>query len=142
MRLTKRELAVMRVLWEANEPLTVSEIVERDADGTIDSVQRVVKNLLKKNAVAIEGYEQIGKKISRKLKPVIDSESIELPAFEEFINNLASKNISTCHIVAALLPTDDSPKALEELNALEELIKRKKAEIMAEESANDPTNDK
>ncbi|MDE7016337.1 MAG: BlaI/MecI/CopY family transcriptional regulator, partial [Lachnospiraceae bacterium] len=55
MRLTKRELAVMRVLWEANEPLTVSEIVERDADGTIDSVQRVVKNLLKKNAVAIEG---------------------------------------------------------------------------------------
>lgn len=142
MKLTNRELAVMRILWEANEPLTVVEIVEKETYGTVDSVQRVIKNLLKKNLIAIEGYEQIGKKISRKLKPLVNSESIEIPVLEDFINSLVSKNINTSHIVASLLPTENTQKTWDELDRLEELIKKKKEEIALENPADDLPDDK
>lgn len=45
MKLTKRELAIMRVLWDADHPLMVSEIVQKDKNGTIYSVQRIIQNL-------------------------------------------------------------------------------------------------
>ena len=42
MKLTTREIEIMQILWESEKPLTVAEIVERDENGTIDSVQRKV----------------------------------------------------------------------------------------------------
>lgn len=48
MKLTKRELDVMKILWNAKKPLMVSEIVQLDNDSTIYSVQRLISNLLKK----------------------------------------------------------------------------------------------
>lgn len=55
MKLTNRELAVMRILWEAEKPLMVFEIVQRNKDGTIYSVQRIIQNLNKKSMVAVDG---------------------------------------------------------------------------------------
>lgn len=48
MKLTTREIEIMQILWESEEPLTVAEIVERDENGTIDSVQRITKKSYKK----------------------------------------------------------------------------------------------
>ena len=51
MKLTKRELDVMKILWNAKKPLMVSEIVQLDNDSTIYSVQRLISNLLKKGMI-------------------------------------------------------------------------------------------
>ena len=59
MKLTTREIEIMQILWESEEPLTVAEIVERDENGTIDSVQRITKSLIKKNFIAVDGYTPV-----------------------------------------------------------------------------------
>ena len=116
MKLTTREIEIMQILWESEEPLTVAEIVERDENGTIDSVQRITKSLIKKNFIAVDGYTQVGKKISRKLK--------------KFIDFLVPKSISASNLVAALVPIEHSKEALDELNMLEQEILKRKEEIL------------
>ena len=68
-KLTNRELAVMRILWEADHSLMVSEIVQKDKNGTIYSVQRIIQNLMKKNMVAIDGIAYNKKALGRTFKP-------------------------------------------------------------------------
>lgn len=110
MNLMSRELAVIQILWDAEEPITVVGIVVREENETIDSVQWGTKNLLKKNLIAIEDYTQMENKIAHRLKPLVKQESIEIPTIATLVNNLVSKNISASHIMAALLPTDHTQK--------------------------------
>ena len=79
-KLTNRELAVMRILWEADHSLMVSEIVQKDKNGTIYSVQRIIQNLMKKNMVAIDGIAYNKKALGRTFKPLVSAESIEINA--------------------------------------------------------------
>lgn len=130
MKLTNRELAVMRILWEAEKPLMVSEIVQKDKDGTIYSVQRIIQNLIKKNMVAVDGIAYNKKALGRTFKPLVSSEIIELNAIQEMFNSLVSKNITASHLIASLLPADNDQKTLEELNHLEELISERKRQIL------------
>ena len=130
MKLSTREIEIMQILWESEEPLTVAEIVERDENGTIDSVQRITKSLIKKNFIAVDGYTQVGKKISRKLKPIADPQKAELPVLKKFIDFLVPKSISASNLVAALVPIEHSKEALDELNMLEQEILKRKEEIL------------
>ena len=130
MKLTNRELAVMRILCEADHSLMVSEIVQKDKNGTIYSVQRIVQNLIKKNMVAIDGIAYNKKALGRTFKPLVSIESIEINAIQEMFSGLVSKNIAASHLIAALLPTDNDDKTLEELNQLEEIIRARKAQFL------------
>jgi len=136
MKLTKRELAIMRVLWHAEHPLMVSEIVQKDKNGTIYSVQRIIQNLLKKNLVAIDGIAYNKKALGRTFRPTVTAESVELTAIQELFDGLVSKNIAASHLIAALLPTENDEKTMEELNKLEELIHQRKELIHQEQSRN------
>ncbi len=130
MKLTKRELAVMKVLWEADQPLMVSEIVERDKNSTIYSVQRIIQNLLKKEMVAVDDIVQNKKALARRFKPLVSSESVEVSILQEMFQNMVNKNMMASHLVAALLPTENNEKTLEELNALEKIIAQRKQQIV------------
>ncbi|MCM1251395.1 MAG: BlaI/MecI/CopY family transcriptional regulator [Clostridium sp.] len=130
MKLTNRELAVMRILCEADRSLMVSEIVQKDKNGTIYSVQRIVQNLIKKNMVAIDGIAYNKKALGRTFKPLVSIESIEINAIQEIFSGLANKNIAASHLIAALLPTDNDDKTLEELNQLEEIIRARKTQLL------------
>lgn len=134
MKLTNRELTVMRILWEADHPLLVSEIVQRDKNSTVYSVQRIIQNLLKKDMVAIDGIAYNKKALGRTFRPLVSAESVELTAIQELFNGLVSKNIAASHLIAALLPTDNSEKTLEELNQLEKMIQQRKEQIIREQS--------
>ncbi|MCM1211979.1 MAG: BlaI/MecI/CopY family transcriptional regulator [Blautia sp.] len=130
MKLTNRELAVMRVLWEAEKPLMVSEIVQRDKDGTIYSVQRIIQNLIKKDMVAVDGIAYNKKALGRTFRPLVGSEVIELDAIREMLDGLVSKNIAASQLIASLLPTDNNEETLRELNHLEEIIHERKRQIL------------
>lgn len=130
MKLTTRELSVMKILWEAGEPLMVSEIVQRDPGSTIYSVQRIMQNLLKKNIVAVDSITYNKKSLARKFKPLVSSESVELTLLQDMFNNMVSKDIMASHLIAALLPTENTEETLAELNALERIIAERKRELL------------
>lgn len=130
MKLTNRELEVMRILWAAEKPLMVSEIVQKDKNGTIYSVQRIIQNLIKKDMVAVEGIAYNKKALGRTFKPLVSSEVIELNNIQEMLGNMVSKDITASHLIAALLPSDNDEKTLNELNNLEEIIRERKKQIL------------
>lgn len=135
MKLTKRELEVMRILWESEKPLMVSEIVQRDKNGTIYSVQRIIQNLIKKDMVAVDSIAYNKKALGRTFKPLVSSESIELDNMREMFSKMGSRNIAASHLIAALLPADNSEQTLEELNRLEKIICERKKRILSEETS-------
>ena len=130
MKLTNRELEVMRILWAAEKPLMVSEIVQKDKNGTIYSVQRIIQNLIKKDMVAVEGIAYNKKALGRTFKPLVSSEVIELSNIQEMLGNMVSKDITASHLIAALLPSNNDEKTLNELNNLEEIIRERKKQIL------------
>lgn len=130
MKLTNRELEVMRILWAAEKPLMVSEIVQKDKNGTIYSVQRIIQNLIKKDMVAVEGIAYNKKALGRTFKPLVSSEVIELNNIQEMLGNMVSKDITASHLIAALLPSNNDEKTLNELNNLEEIIRERKKQIL------------
>ena len=135
MKLTQRELEIMRILCEADKPLMVSEIVQRDKNGTIYSVQRIIQNLIKKDMVAVEGMAYNKKALGRTFKPLVSAETIELNNIQEMFSKIVSKNVAASHLIAALLPADNSEQTLEELNRLEEMIRERKKQIMGGETS-------
>ena len=120
----------MRILWEADHSLMVSEIVQKDKNRTIYSEQRIIQNLMKKNMVAIDGIAYNKKALGRTFKPLVSAESIEINAIQEMFSGLVSKNISGSHLIDALLQTDNDDRTLEELNQLEEFIRARKNQIL------------
>ena len=141
MKLTSRELAVMKILWEADEPLMISEIVLREKNSTIYSVQRIMQNLLRKNAVTIDGIGYNKKALARKFSPIITSESVELGMIREMFGNMSSKNIPAANLIAALLPQENDEKTLAELEELEKIIARRKQQILDGNDKDKPTED-
>ncbi|MCL2409352.1 MAG: BlaI/MecI/CopY family transcriptional regulator [Oscillospiraceae bacterium] len=67
INLSKNELQVMTVLWQAGAPLTGSQIKERSAGkGWKDrSLHSILNNLMDKGAISIHGSEKDGKALSR-----------------------------------------------------------------------------
>lgn len=130
MKLTERELEIMRILWEADKPLMVSEIVQRDKNGTIYSVQRIIQNLIKKEMVAVEGMAYNKKALGRTFKPIVSAETIELNNIRDMFGKMVSRNIAVSHLIASLLPADNNEQTLEELNRLEEIIRERKKQIL------------
>lgn len=112
----------------------VSEIVQRDKNGTIYSVQRIIQNLIKKDMVAVGGMAYNKKALGRTFKPLVSAETIELNNIQEMFSKIVSKNIAASHLMAALLPTDNSEQTLEELNRLEEIIHERKKQILDEDT--------
>ena len=141
MKLTSRELAVMKILWEVDEPLMISEIVQREKNSTIYSVQRIMQNLLRKNAVTIDGIGYNKKALARKFSPIITSESVELGMIREMFGNMSSKNIPAANLIAALLPQENDEKTLAELEELEKIIARRKQQILDGNDKDKPTED-
>jgi len=141
MKLTKRELAVMRVLWESKEALMISDIAKKDADGTIYSVHRVIRSLLKKGMVVVDGHEYSQKTLARKFRPVVDAESADATAIHEILNSLVGESISASRLLASLLPNSYSEETAHELDRLEEMIEARRKLLLESKDTEGPAKE-
>lgn len=130
MKLTNRELEVMQILWQAGEPLMISEIVQRESNSTVYSVQRIMQNLLRKKAVAVDsiGYNQ--KALARKFRPLITEESVETGMLQEMFRKVSGGEGQRARLIASLLPQENDEKTLAELEELEKIIAERKQQIL------------
>ena len=130
MKLTNREIEVMQILWQAGEPLMVSEIVQRDPNSTVYSVQRIMQNLLRKKAADVDsiGYNQ--KALARKFRPLITEESVETGMLQEMLRKVSGGEGQRARLIASLLPQENDEKTLAELEELEKIIAERKQQIL------------
>lgn len=122
MELTKSELEVMNVLWQANRPLSRSEILTLSTSKTWkdSSIHILLNGLLNKNAIKEAGYVRSGKTFGRLYAANISCQ-------EYYAKNVfagSSKEVLPM-LFSALIQSDGiSPELINELKDMLEKCKR------------------
>jgi len=129
MKLTKREYVIMKILWEADEPLIISEIVKREPGSTIFGVQRLIKRLLSKEMVAVDSVVYSHKTLARKFKATVSAEDFEIANMKKIFNSMTERNIPASDIIASMISAIDNDKLVDELDRLGKIIQEKKASL-------------
>lgn len=92
--LSQRELDVMRILYEAGEPLTSTGITERMTGLTQSTVIAVVRSLLRQGMLEEAGVTHSGKVLSRLFSTTEKGKKVILEHFTEYYR-------SASHIIPA-----------------------------------------
>ena len=117
-RLTNKQLEVMEVLWDADEPLKASDIVDRNKNININTAQAALKTLLKYNYVRVADIVYSGTVLCRCFAPAIDE--------REYLSSVLSTNSRGLSVISALINETADEEMLDEL---QKMIDDKRAEI-------------
>lgn len=73
--LSPKEEAAMKVLWSSNNAMSASEIADNIPNRTwpASSIQSILRNLEKKNAIHVDSITKIGKSYGRLFRPTLSS---------------------------------------------------------------------
>lgn len=123
-KLTNRELDVMNVLWGADHSLTAKEIFNSNTELNINSVQAILKKLLKKELIKVDKIVYSGTVLTRSYAPI-------LTADEFMVSQLTNRiNFSSDIIMAALIKREKNES--ETIEKLENLLKQYREELEKE----------
>ena len=102
-KITSRELEVLRVFWNSDESLT--------AKLKINTVQGVIKNLLKKNYIEVDNIIYHNTVLTRTFKAVLTQE-------EYMMDHFGSGSLDMNTFVAALISNESDPETLKKLETM------------------------
>ena len=121
-KLTSREVDIMNILWASEKPLIASEIADSRPDLTVNTVQAVLRKLLKYQLIEVADIVYSGTVLSRSYRPTITSEEFAL--HEVTSDYLAfQKTLLKPLLVSALLDTEKDPvKARETIDELQKML--------------------
>lgn len=115
IRLTKSEQEIMDVLWKQGEALTSSEIIEFSTNRSWSntSIHLLLKSLLDKSVIEVDGFKRTTKNYARTFKPSISQYDY---FFQENFRGIPLEK--RMKFIEAVI--QDS--SLEELDAIEKII--------------------
>lgn len=120
MELTRSELEIMDVLWNAGVPLSRSELLERSTDKRWkdSSVHILLNGLLHKDAIYEAGFVKCSKTYGRTFAPALTRE-------QYYATTIFSHKFSPdlVGLVAALLSREDITP--EQIQQIKELVEKK-----------------
>ncbi len=123
--LTKSEKQIMELLWNCGEPLTCVEIIEKSDDKTWkDSyVHIMIRSLLKKEMIKVDGVELVCKNYARRFGPAMTKD-------EYIVKTLMSENVWTNDKMPPLFAAFVKNEAnLEVLDEFDEIINARRREL-------------
>lgn len=128
-KLTSREVDIMNILWASEKPLIASEIADSRPDLTVNTVQAVLRKLLKYQLIEVANIVYSGTVLSRSYRPTITSEEFAL--HEVTSDYLAfQKTLSKPLLVSALLDTEKDPvKTRETIDELQKMLDEYKKKL-------------
>lgn len=99
----------MKVLWEAGDALSASEIAERIPNRNLPatSIQRIPHNLEKKNAIRVDAITKLGKSYRRLFRPTLSVNEYAVMQFGRYYQSGKSDCVS---IVSSLLENTSANK--------------------------------
>lgn len=120
-KFTGRDLDILQILWDAPDSMTALEIVKQRPDLTMNTVQAVLRKLLKQDLIRVNRIVYSGTVLSRSFSPAISSEDFVILQMKENIKEIG--NINKTSFVAALFEEEtDAEKALKEIEELETML--------------------
>lgn len=121
-KLTRRDLDILSVLWDSEKPLTASEIVAANPALNKNTVQPVLRKLLKNELVQVADIVYSGTVLSRSYIPSVSREEVSLYRLSSEYRQL-EKDVSKASFVSFLLKTEENQEKFQkDLRELEELL--------------------
>lgn len=114
--LTKREQDVIDVFWDADEALSASGVVALNSQLSKNTVQAVIKKLLKYQLLKIEDVGYSGTVLTRLYSPTISRE-------EWLASNLSDQSLKL--IASQFIEKSDNTEVLDQMSRLIESRKQK-----------------
>lgn len=123
MDLTKRELDIMRVLWESPKAMIASEIADAAPNNmTMNTAQALLRRLLKNGFIVIDKVVYSNTVLCRSYKPRYTEEEYTVTKLTIDYHNFDAE-ISICDIVCELLKLDTTREELEQdIKQLKEMV--------------------
>ena len=97
--LTGRERDILSILWNAEKSLIASEVVTYRDDLTINTVQAVLKKLLKRNLIEVDQIVYSGTVLSRSYKPTLTEAEFQTKMISANILDLKRFRISPAQFI-------------------------------------------
>ncbi|MCI6857664.1 MAG: BlaI/MecI/CopY family transcriptional regulator [Eubacterium sp.] len=122
-KITTSEKEILEVLWDQQDPLTSSEIVDVSENRTwkASSVHLLLNSLLKKGFVQVAGFKKTTKNYARTFEPSMTREEYSIRQIRQEQKD-ASYTLS--RLFAALLEEEEDVDLLDELSL--QIAERKK----------------
>lgn len=125
--LKPKEHDILCIMLNSQKPLTASEIVHAGTDLTMNTVQAVIRKLLKMELVEVADIVYSGNVLSRTFKPTANAPEIIQELFADDYRQF-QKIASKESLIAAMLNSDskaDRQKEIEELESILNDLKNK-----------------
>ena len=124
IRLTKSEREIMDVLWKQGEALTSSEIIEVSTNRSWGntSIHLLLKSLLDKSVIEVDGFKRIAKNYARTFVPVETREQFLVGQIIDDKTTTEDKK----RIYSYIIGKESDPELI---NYIEELLKERKKEL-------------
>lgn len=120
-RFTKKQLDVMKVLWESDAPLIASDIVKKDDALNINTVQACLRSLIANHSIKVADIVYSGTVLTRSYTPVISR--------DEYFGSTCTDILGDGQKSALIASLIDAETDLDELAHLEEMIAKRKLEL-------------
>jgi len=117
--LSKRQFEVMNIIWENKAPMIASEITACKKDLNLNTVQSVLRSLLKKGFIEISDIVYSGKVLTRSYRAVILKQE-----YIDFISNILSQKYGQKEIIAAFVNEINDSSKLAEIMSIVDLKKK------------------
>ena len=122
-KLTNREIEVLNVFYGAGKPLISSDIARLDDSLNINTVQSVVRTLLRKGYIEVSSIVYSGSVLCRCYQPTDTAKQQTVQSFSAQFRRLSNK-VPPSALFAALLQNEQDGSPL--LASLELMIQAKK----------------
>ena len=123
-RLTKREFAVMEVLWDEGEELTSAEIIQKskEREWKDSSIHLIINSLLRKKVVTVAGFKKTTKNYARTFVPVETREQFLVGQIIDDKTTTEDKK----GIYSYIIGKESDPELI---NYIEKLLEERKKEL-------------
>ncbi len=85
--ITAKEHEIMKVLWNSEKPLLISELAAQVQNIALNSLHPLVKALIKKGYIKVAGHEKVSKTYSRLYAPAVTVEEYAAITVNEIFKN-------------------------------------------------------
>ncbi len=127
-RFTGRDLDILQILWNASDSMTALEIVKQYPELTMNTVQAVLRKLLKEGLIKINRIVYSGTVLSRSFASVISPEEFVILQMKENVKEINSVN-KIAFITALFEDETDTEKALKEIEEIETALAQQKESL-------------
>lgn len=115
--ITKRELDVLDILWKSERPLVASEIMAKNPELVMNTIQSVLRSLVSKGYIEVKSIEYSGTVLSRAYGPTELSTEHAISNINIQLQGMKTR-VSLPGIYASLLEPEDDMEVIEELEAM------------------------